>query len=408
MSHRFFTSRLHRYSLDTRQRPLLALIFPLAFALTGCNQQGDVTGGQGPGETMPALPVTVIEAHVQSVPVTIEEVGQVEGSKDVEVRARVSGFLTRQRYSEGQKVKQGEVLFEIDREPFEIELAQADATLEQNKSNLEKAARDFKRLTSLIKNKAVSQKDLDDATTTLRTARADKLAAEARVRSAKLDLSYTSVVAPITGIADRAQYSEGTLVSAGAATSPLTTMHIIDPVWVRFAFSEHEARQLRQTGAKTFVKLAMAGDHAYPLTGRLNYTASTISTSTGMVAMRAEFPNPDSRLLPGQFVRVLVTIGERNAVLVPQEALTQTGQGQMVFTAGSGDTVVPHPVKTDGWLGNKWIVTDGLENGDRIITDNLMKLRPGAPVAPHAPGASPGKASSDDTKAGGKKTAQAS
>ncbi|MBI1195038.1 MAG: efflux RND transporter periplasmic adaptor subunit [Gammaproteobacteria bacterium] len=394
MSRCFFTNHRLPYAETTTSKKRLAIgaVLTLTLAITACGQQGDAADGHGgnPGG-MPAMPVTVIEAKSQSVPVVIEEVGQVEGSKDVEVRARVSGFLTHQRYTEGERVKKGAVLFDIDREPFENALEQAKAALEQSKANLDKAKREVNRLTPLLKAKAVSEKELDDAKTTLQSAEAEKLSAEARVRNAELDLSYTEVVAPITGVTDRAQYSEGTLVGSGAASSLLTTMHIIDPVWVRFAFSEIEARQLRQADGKAIVKLMLAGDRPYALNGKLNYTASTVSTQTGMVSMRATFPNPESLLLPGQFVRVLVTIGERKAFLVPQAALAQTGQGQMVFTAGPDDTVTPKPVKTDGWLGNDWVVTEGLNDGDRIITDNLMKLRPGAPVKPHAPGEMPGK-----------------
>lgn len=399
MSRRIFINPLKRQHADLilNRSLTLTLALPLAFVMTGCGQGGDTSGGHDgkPGGGMPAMPVTVIEAHAQSVPIVIEQVGQVEGSKDVEVRARVSGFLTRRRYAEGAKVKKGAVLFDIDREPFEIALEQAKAALEQSMANLEKATREVKRLTPLIEAKAVSQKELDDAKTTLQSAEAEKLSAVAHVRNAKLDLSYTAVVAPITGITDRAQYSEGTLVGSGAASSLLTTMHIIDPAWVRFAFSEEEARQLRRSIGKASVKLVLAGDRPYPLTGKLNYTASTVSTQTGMVAMRAEFPNPDSQLLPGQFARVLVTIGERKAFLIPQAALAQTAQGPVVFTATPENTVAPHPVKTEGWLGNDWVVTEGLNDGERIITDNLMKLRPGAPVKPHAPDEMPGKPSGD-------------
>jgi len=358
--------------------------------LTGCGKNGETAGGPGGG--MPPMPVTVIAVNPQQVPVTIEEVGQIEGSKDVEIRARVSGILTKQRYTEGDTVKQGAILFTIDRAPYEIALAQARAALEQSEANLEKAQREAKRLAPLVAEKAVSQQDLDDANTNLQTAQAAVLAGKAQVRDAQLNLSYTTVTAPITGVTDRAEYSEGTLVTPGAATSLLTTMHIIDPIWVRFAFSEDEAQKLRQAGSKTSVKLILPDGSTYAETGKLNYTASTVNATTGMVSMRASFPNPKSILLPGQFVRVRVTVGEREAYLVPQAALSQTDKGHMLFTVATDNTVAPRPVETDGWSGNDWVVTSGLKPGDKIIIDNLMKLRPGAPVMPHAPGEGPGDA----------------
>jgi membrane fusion protein (multidrug efflux system) len=361
--------------------------------LNGCGKNDETAGGPGgAGGGMPPMPVTVIEVKPQQVPVIIEEVGQTEGSKDVEVHARVSGILTKQRYTEGDTVKEGVTLFTIDRAPFEIALAQARAALEQSKANLEKAQREAKRLTPLVAEKAVSQKDLDDANTNLQTAQAAVLAGKAQVRDAQLNLSYTTVTAPITGVTDRAQYSEGTLVTPGGATSLLTTMHIIDPIWVRFAFSEAEARQMRKAGSKTSVKLILPDGSTYAESGKLNYTASTVNTTTGMVPMRASFSNPKSTLLPGQFVRVQVIIGEREAYLVPQAALSQTDQGHMLFTVTADNTVAPRPVETDGWSGNDWVVTSGLKPGDKIIIDNLMKLRPGAPVSPHAPGEGPGSA----------------
>jgi membrane fusion protein (multidrug efflux system) len=358
--------------------------------INGCSKNGEAAGGPGGPGGIPPMPVTTIEAKPQQVPVIIEEVGQAEGSKDVEVRARVSGILTKQLYTEGDTVKEGATLFTIDRAPFEIALAQARAALEQSKANLEKAQREAKRLKPLVEEKAVSQKELDDANTTLQTAQAAVLAGEAQVRDAKLNLSYTTVTAPITGVADRAEYSVGNLVTPGAASSLLTTMHSIDPIWVRFAFSESEARQMREAGGKTAVHLVLADGSTYAETGKLNYTASTVDSSTGMVPMRAEFPNPKSVLLPGQFVRVRVTIGEREAYLVPQAALSQTDQGQMLFIVTADNKVAPRPVVTDGWSGTNWVVTKGLKPGDKIIIDNLMKLRPGAPVTPHAPGEGPG------------------
>jgi len=358
--------------------------------LNGCGKTGQAAGPGGPGGGMPPMPVTVVEAQPQRVPVIIEEVGQTEGSKDVEVHARVSGILTKQLYTEGDNIKEGAALFTIDRAPFEIALAEARAALAQAKADLEKAQREATRLKPLVGEKAVSQKELDDANTALQTAQAAVMANEARVRDAELNLSYTDVLAPISGVTGRAQQSVGSLINAGGASSLLTTMNIIDPIWVRFAFSESETRQLRQSGGKTAVKLVLPDGSVYDLPGKLNFTASTVNTNTGMVPFRAEFPNPKSRLLPGQFVRVQVSVGERDAYLVPQAALSQTEQGQMLFTVAKDNTVAPRPVETDGWSGTDWVVTKGLTPGDKVIVDNLMKLRPGAPVMPHGPDEGPG------------------
>ena len=376
-----------------------AVVIMIVTSISGCSKNGEAAGPPGGG--MPPMPVTVLEVTPQKVPTIIEEVGQIEGSKDVEVRARVAGILTKQFYTEGDTVKEGATLFTIDRAPFEIALAQARAALEQSKANLEKAQREAKRLKPLVAQKAVSQKELDDANTNLQTAQAAVLAGKAQVRDAQLNLSYTTVTAPITGVTDRAEYSEGTLVTPGAATSLLTTMHSIDPIWVRFAFSESEARQLRQSSSKIKVNLVLAGGSVYGESGKLNYTASTVSSTTGMVQMRAVFPNPKSLLLPGQFVRVRVTIGEREAYLVPQAALSQNDKGQTLFTVTADNTVAPRPVETDGWLGHDWVVTKGLKPGDKIIVDNLMKLRPGAAVMPHAPGEGPGGGKKSEKKGQG-------
>jgi membrane fusion protein (multidrug efflux system) len=381
-----------------RSLPLALAALAATALLTGCGKGGEAAGGP---QQMPAMPVTVIEAKPEQVPITVETVGQIEGSKDVEVRARVSGILTKQVYTEGDQVKAGATLFTIDRAPYEIALAQARATLAQDKASLEQAQREAARLQPLVDEKAVSRKEADDASTTLQTAQATVAASEARLRDAELNLSYTDVVAPITGVTGRAQYSLGTLVTAGGDSSLLTTMHIIDPVWVRFSFSEEETLHMRKTGGKPEVRLVLADGSTYDKTGTLNFTASTVDAQTGMVQMRAEFPNPDHLLLPGQFARVQVTLARREAYLVPQAALAQTDQGKMIFTVSAENTVAPRPVETDGWSQNDWVVTKGLAPGDKIITDNLMKLRPGAAVAPHAPGAGPGgpAASPGDGKA---------
>ncbi len=373
--------------------------------LTACGKSEEAALGPGGSPGSMALPVTVIEARQQHVPIIIEVVGQAEGSKEVEVRARVSGTVNRRLYTEGDTVKAGAVLFTIDPVPYENALAQAKASLVQEKANLERAQREGARLKTLAEEKAISQREYDDATSTLKTSQAQLAASEARVRDAELSLSYTRVTASISGVTGRALHSEGSLITANSDASLMTTITAIDPMWVRFSLSENEAMQLRQTPDKTSVKLVLADGSTYEPSGKLNFSGSSIDSRTGTVPLRAEFPNPKLKLLPGQFVGVQITTGDRQAYLVPQPALLQSDQGKMLFTVAPNNTVAPRPVEASRWSGHDWVVTQGLNPGDKIIIDNLMKLRPGAPVAPHAPGqgpgAPPGNGSSD--KDAGKK-----
>ena len=381
----------HQYQYKRRRLVnRLGGIAVLAF-LTACGQPEQTAQGSagGPPGGM-ALPVTAIDVQPQPVPITLEAVGQTEGSKEVEVRARVSGIVNRKLYTEGDTVKAGAVLFMIDPVPYESALAQARASLAQEKANLERAQREGTRLKTLAEEKAISQREYDDATSTLKTSQAQLTASEARVRDAELNVSYTRVTAPISGVTGRALHSEGSLITAGSEASLMTTISATDPIWVRFSLSESETLQLRQTSGKTNVKLVLADGSTYEPSGKLNFSGSSIDARTGTVPLRAEFPNTKLALLPGQFVRVQVTTGNRQAYLVPQSALLQSDQDKVVFTVAPNNTVAPRPVETSGWSGRDWIVTQGLNPGDKVIIDNLMKLRPGAPVAPHAPGQGPG------------------
>lgn len=377
----------------------------LLMLLTACGKGGEAAVGPG----MMALPVTVIEMQPQRVPIVVEAVGQAEGSKEVEVRARVSGILTKQLYKEGDTVKAGATLFTIDHLPYELAQAEARAALVQEQASVEKAQRDAARLKPLVEQKAISQKEYDDATSALKTSDALVVANEAKVREADLNVSYTRVTSPITGVTGRALQSVGSLVTAGSESSLLTTVNITDPIWVSFSFSESEVLQLRRAAGKTGVTLILPDGSTYAKPGKLNFAGSSVDNKTGAVPLRAAFPNPKLELLPGQFVRVQVTLGEREAYLVPQSALSQSDQGKVVFTVSADSKVAPRPVETAGWSGHDWVVTQGLAPGDKVIVDNLMKLRPGAPVAPHGPGqgsaaAGPGD-SSVTSKEGGKSTA---
>ncbi len=376
-------------SLPFSPKAIAAIIGLSAIALlAACGQSNSGAPGAGgpPGGAMPAMPVTVLAAKVERVPSVVEAVGQTEGAREVEVRARASGIVERQLYKEGEPVRAGATLFQIDRAPYEIALAQARAALAQEQARNEQAKRESGRLKALADDKAISQKEYDDATSTAKQSDAAIVAAQAKVRDAELNLSYTVVTAPIAGISGRAQRSEGSLVSATSDSGLLTTITQTDPIRVRFALSETEFQQLRAGGKQGTVQLRLPDGKLYAAAGKLNFASSVVDPKLGTVQLRAEFANPDLALLPGQFVRALLTTGERDAVLVPQLAVLQSDQGRIVWIVGADGKAAPRPVEVAGASNNQWIVVNGLKAGDQIIVDNLMKVRPGAAVAPHPPG----------------------
>jgi membrane fusion protein (multidrug efflux system) len=326
--------------------------------------------------------VAVLEARPQRLPVTLEAVARAEGSREVEVRARVTGILEKQLFREGEPVRAGAPLYRIEKAPFEIALAQARAALEQERARLERAQIEAGRLKQLVEQRAISQREYDDATASLKQARASTLAAQAKVREAELNLSYTRVDAPISGIAGRSLRSEGSLVTAGAESGMLTTLVRTDPVWVRFSLSEPEYAMLRRSGKEGGVRLILADGSAHHQAGRLNFAGSTVDARLGTVQMRAEFANPSGALLPGQFVRARIEAGEQEGVLVPHAAVMRGDQGQFVWIVDAEGKAAARPVRTAGWAGDDWVVGSGLAAGDRVIDDNLMKIRPGAAVQP--------------------------
>ena len=350
----------------------------LLACMAGCNRPADAQPGGGGAP--PAMPVAVVAATLSSVPVLLEAVGRAEGSKEVEVRARVTGLIEQQRYREGDRVKADAPLFLIERAPFEIALAQAQAALAQEQARLEQARREAKRLAPLAEQRAISQREFDDATSTLRLVEATVAAAQAQVRQAQLNLSYTRVGAPIAGLTGRAEKSQGSLVSP--TDGLLTRVTQTDPIWVRFSFSESELARLR-SGKAGAVKLLSAEGKPLGSSGKLNFEGSTVDPQLGTVQLRAEFANPDLAVLPGQFVRAQVNAGEERAYIVPQAAIINGERGKAVWTVKDGKAL-PAPVEVGAWVGDGWAVRKGLSEGDTVIVDNLLKLRPGAPVAPHA------------------------
>jgi len=350
----------------------------LLFLIAACTPGGAQDGKKAAPSD--ALGVTILEMAPRSVPVSFEAVGRTEGSREVQVRARVTGILERQLYNEGDAVAAGAPLFRIERAPFEIELEQARGTLQQELAREELARQESERLKGLADRRAISQKEADQASSAARQSSAAVQVAQARVRQAELNLSYTNVAAPIGGITGRALQSIGSLVMPNNDSALLTTLTRGDPIWVRFALSEPEFARVRGTDAKSIeVKLELADGSAYGLSGKLNFSGSTVDAATGTVQMRAELPNPKHSLLPGQYVRVRVFAGTQQAFVVPQTAVMQNETGRFVWLSDGGKAI-PRQIRAGSWLGADWVVLDGLKAGDSVIVDNLVRLRPGVPV----------------------------
>lgn len=397
---------------------LSALLIPLLLAACG---QGDKAPAGPPGGGMPPAQVSVVEAQPQRVPVTLEYTGQTAGYRDAEVRARVSGILQKRLYQEGGVVRAGQPLFQIDPAPFKAALDQAEAAkslaearLAQAQADLARLTKDAARLKPLFEGKAVSQKEYDDAVSgqqatqaAVQAARAEIQAARAQIVRARLDLGYTRVEAPLTGQTGRALKSEGSLLSASDATL-LTTVTQLDPIYVLFGIPDGEQLKLEREAAAGRLALPKAGRYqvsirladgsTYAQAGRMNFSDSRVNPQTGTVEGRAELANPAGKLLPGQFVRVLLAGAERPAaILVPQRAVMEGPQGKFVYVVNGKSAAEPRPVKVGDWVGEQWVIDEGLQAGERVIVDGALKVMPGAPVqvAPAGgggPGGKPGTA----------------
>jgi membrane fusion protein (multidrug efflux system) len=359
-----------------------------AAALPGCSKGDAKQESSAP----PAIPVSVIQVAPREVPVVFESVGRTEGSREVQVRARVSGILEQQLYTEGDTIQAGKPLFRIERAPFEIDLQQQRAALAQETARHELAQQEFDRLKGLADRRAISQKEADQASSALRQNAAAVQMAQARVRQSELNLSYTAVDAPIGGITGRAQQSIGSLVAPGADSSLLTTLVKTDPIWVRFALSEAEFARLRSrdregaNGKQVQVKLELADGAPYSAAGRLNFSGSTVDPALGTVQMRAEFPNGKLQILPGQYVKVQVVAGNQKAIVVPQSAVQQNETGRFVWVIDAQSKAAQRNIRAGNWVGTDWVVLEGLKPGESVIVDNLVRLRPGTAVQPKAAG----------------------
>jgi len=392
--------------------PFIALA--AAALVAACGPQG----GPPPGGFPPAV-VAVQEVKPAARPVEFEFPAQTAGSREVEVRARVTGILHKRNFEEGARVAAGQSLFTIDPVPFEAALARAEADAVAAEAQYNQAARNAKRYKPLWETKAVSQKEYDDTVSAEEIAAAQLKAVKARLTEAKLNMAYTRVESPIPGVTSRALKSEGSLISGPDVL--LTTVTQTDPMYVNFGLSESEQARFARDAAAGKLLLPKDGKfevvlrfedgttHAKP--GRLAFSDVRVSGTTGTSDARAEVSNVDGRLRPGQFVRAILKGAVRpDAIAVPQRAVMEGPQGKMVYVLGAESKAEPRPVVAGEWSGTDWIILEGLKPGDKVIVDGLMKVFPGGAVQvgdpnqppPGAPGA-PKKA---EAKADAKPEAQ--
>jgi membrane fusion protein (multidrug efflux system) len=371
----------------------LVAAFVLA-ALAACQKSQP----QPPAMPPPEVTVAVVQPH--DLPANFEYVAQISGVREVEVRPRVSGILQKWNFTEGSKVAAGQSLFTIDAAPFRAVLARAEADLVSAQASYDQARRNAGRLKPLHEAKAVSQKEYDDASSGEQVAAANVKAALAAVTEARLNLSYTRVEAPISGITSRALQSEGSLVQAQQTL--LTKIAQIDPVHVIFSFTEAEHLKFTRAMAdgtlrlpkdgKFDVKLKLADGSEFTRPGKVDFTDVRVDPATGTIEARAVMGNPQGLLRPGQFARVQLSGGVRpNAIAIPQRAVLEGPGSKIVMTVNAQGLVEPRPVQVGDWSEAEWVITGGLKAGDQVIVDGVVKARPGSPVkivqAPPAGGA---------------------
>ena len=364
-------------------------------ALAACGQSQGAPGGAPP----PAQ-VEVVTVQPQTLPVVFEYTGQTQGSREVEVRARVTGILLKRNFNEGSPVREGQSLFTIDPVPFQTALARAEADEAAAKARLVQAERNISRMRPLADSGVVSKRDFDDAVAAEQVAAADVKAAAARVTESRLNLGYTRVLAPVSGLAASAPKSEGSLVSGPDVL--LTTIVQVHPIRAVFGVPDAEhariqadikSRKLLLPGGGFQVEVLSADGTPLARGGRVQFSEPLVNAATGTVRSQAELPNADSALKPGQFVRVRLAGASRpDVVHVPQRAVMEGPQGKFVYVVAPSDkpemkgaeVATPRPVQAGEWVdlpgGKSWVIREGLKGGERVITDGLMRIGPGAPV----------------------------
>lgn len=342
-----------------------------------------------PSAAPPPVTVSIITAKVEDLPITDELPGRIAPMRIAEVRPRVSGIIIERVFTQGSLVKEGDVLYRIDPAPFKVQVDSAEATLRRAQAAQLRARQHADRQKELRQRNISSEQQLDDAVAALAQADADVAAAQAGLASAKLNLEYTEVKAPITGRIGRALITEGALVSSA---DKLATIQQLDPVYADFTQSVNALMALRKAAREGAIKsispdevnvrLRLDSGEEYPHSGRLLFSEATVEATTGQVILRGQFPNPDGDLLPGMYVRVVVEQGiQKGVIAVPQQAVQRDNGGRaQVYVVKSDGTVELRTVRAGRVLSNRWIIEEGLSAGEQVVVEGFQKIRPGATV----------------------------
>ncbi|EBA8079603.1 efflux RND transporter periplasmic adaptor subunit [Salmonella enterica] len=359
------------------------IIFSAAL-LTGCNDQGDTQAHTGEPQ------VTVHVAETAPLAVTTELPGRTSAFRIAEVRPQVSGIVLKRNFTEGSDVEAGQSLYQIDPATYQADYDSAKGELAKSEAAAAIAHLTVKRYIPLVGTKYISQQEYDQAIADARQADAAVVAAKAAVESARINLAYTKVTSPISGRIGKSNVTEGALVTNGQSTE-LATVQQLDPIYVDVTQSSNDFMRLKQSveqgslhkdSASSTVQLVMENGQVYPLKGTLQFSDVTVDESTGSITLRAVFPNPQHSLLPGMFVRARIDEGvQPNAILIPQQGVTRTPRGDaMVMVVNDKSQVEARNVVAAQAIGDKWLISEGLKPGDKVIVSGLQKARPGVKV----------------------------
>ncbi len=396
-------------------RPILAATVAALLTLAGC-QEGDEKKQAAP--SYPPPQVSVITTKTEDIPITNDLPGRIAPTRISEVRPRATGIVIERVFEQGSIVKEGDVLYRIDPASFQVQVESAEGTLRRAQAVQLQARQAAERQEQLRKSGVATGQNFDDAVAQLAQADADVAIAEAGLATAKLNLQYTNVTAPISGRIGRALITEGALVSANGSEN-LATIQQLDPVYADFTQSATDLIRLRKSlqavaladGKKEAkVNLIMDDGSAYAQAGKLLFSEAAVDETTGQVTLRGEFPNPDGDLLPGMYVRVLIEQGiEKNAIAVPTQAVQRDTSGvAQVYVVKDDKTAELRTVSAGQVLGDQWVIRDGLKAGEKVIVEGFQKVRPGAPVEPtdwKAGAAQPADGKPAEAKEGGAKPA---